>query len=367
LPIREAIPDGIETSILRRAGFDRWLDVMPPRQLKTMEAAAQSIDGADFDEPIKARLRLALCGAVEMAGYLSRWDRYYPKAFEAMANHRFPALGLACETNLLAERGRGTIRRRLSQSVAAARWADSHLSGRVPARVVDATARRRRMRDGPLVAFGSSERQLPTKASVDLVITDPPYFDDVQYSELASLLLVWARALRLVPSGVSLDLTSEAVVNSVRGTGVDEYRELLTRIFRETRRTLHPEGRLVITFHNTDVRAWWALAHSLAAAKLRVLALAVSDAENPDDHPKRNRLSFTQDLVLECLPVSPHTPCVPCVVTGGNEDQSRELLAAGRVVAAGGTIDLIAFKELLVRERGQLRLARIETRHTDDM
>jgi putative DNA methylase len=363
--IREPIPDGIETSILRRAGFDNWSDVMPPRQLTTMAGAVDVINVAEVDERVSGRLRLALCGAVEMAGYLSRWDRYYPKAFEAMANHRFPALGLACETNLLAERGRGTIPRRFAHSVAAARWAHSHLSGRIPARTLDASARRRRLHSGALLACGSSERQLPPKESVDLVITDPPYFDDVQYGELASMLLVWARALRLLPCGVTLDLTAEAVVNSVRGTGVDEYRALLTRIFRETRRTMRHEGRLVITFHNTDMRAWWALARALCAAGLGVVALAVAVTENSDDHPKRNRRSFTQDLVLECQPAFRGSPIVLYEAAESNDDQTRELLAAGRAVAAGGSVDLATFCELLVEQRGPLPRPRINERDID--
>ena len=32
--------------------------------------------------------------------------------------------------------------------------------------------------------------------SIDLVLTDPPYFDDVQYAELASLFLAWAQAVQ---------------------------------------------------------------------------------------------------------------------------------------------------------------------------
>jgi len=357
--LNKQIPDGLETAILRRAGFQRWRDVMPPRHLETLLSAADVVDALEVSEPIRGRLRLALCGAVEMAGYLSRWDRYYPKAFEAMANHRFPALGLACETNLLGSRGRGTIPRRFAASVAAARWSSEQLAGRRPARIRDATARRRRVSQGALLAQGSSERQLPATGSIDLVITDPPYFDDVQYAELASLLLAWARALDLVPESVQLDLGAEAVVNHVRGSGVEEYRSLLTRVFTETARTLKPEGRMVITFHNTDIRAWWALARTLAAASLDIVATAVTEAENADDHPKRNRRSFTKDLVLECRPSGARGELRE--IPTGDDSQERELQAIGRVLATGGSLGLEAFVRRFIAERGHLEQTRIQT------
>ena len=88
------IPEGIETSILRRAGFNLWSDLYPARQLTTMLAAAAAVNALDTSDDVRARLRLAVCGAAEMAGFLSRWDRYYPKAFEAMANHRYAASAL---------------------------------------------------------------------------------------------------------------------------------------------------------------------------------------------------------------------------------------------------------------------------------
>lgn len=359
-PLSETIPTGIETVLLRRAGFKRWADLYPPRQLVTLAACAAVINEMDISDPIRARLRLALCGAAEMAGYLSRWDRYYPKAFEAMANHRFPALGFACETNLLARRGRGTLHRRFAHSVAAARWSTTNMPLKGAVRLASSGDRRRRVGAGAVIACGSSERQLPSDGSIDLVLTDPPYFDDVQYAELASLFFVWARAVELLPATVALDLASEAVANAARGSGVVEYQGLLTRIFTEARRTMKPTGRLVLTYHNTDIQAWWALGRALHDAGLAVMALAVAEAENGSDHAKRNSRAFTSDLVIECrhattpgiAPVAAREPATP---------EGRELYAAGRALAAAGTSELAAFIEQYRSERGPLAHPRIHT------
>lgn len=357
-PVMEEIAAGLETSVLRRAGFRRWADVFPPRQLRTLVACSTTIANMDTTDAIRRRLRLAVCGAAEMAGYLSRWDRHYPKAFEAMANHRFPALGLACETNLLGRRGRGTLRRRFDHTVAAARWAQDQLVLEGTVRAEDNTKRRRRVRSGALVVCGSSERQLPSDGSVDLVLTDPPYFDDVQYAELAGLFLVWARATDLLPDSVALDVASEAVANSTRGTGVDEYRELLTRIFTEACRTLRPTGRVILTYHNTDIRAWWGLARALHDAKLEVCAVAVAETENAADHSKRGSNAFTSDLVIECRRAG-HRRCEVVEVGEATTGQARELRAAGLALARAATPDLHHFIDTYRRERGSIAKPRI--------
>lgn len=327
------IPLGLETRRLRRAGITHWSDLYPPRQLDAMLAAAGALDGLELTPQIANRLRLVLCGASEMAGYASRWDRYYPKAFEVTANHRFSLTGLAVETNLLARRGRGTLHRRLAQSVHAAEW--GHEFKGSPPRRLSARARSQLSAaefDRPTVVHGSSTSQPLADRSVDLVLTDPPYYDDVQYAELGSLFLAWAQASGLIAGSVHVDLRAEAVPNSLRGTDTSRYCGLLTAVFSESQRTLKPGGRLVLTFHNTTGRAWWALARALGGAGFFVAALAVAHAENETDHAKRGRRAFSRDLVIECRP-SAIEPADIVIAADGSDAQSVELLAAGRAVA----------------------------------
>jgi adenine-specific DNA methylase len=298
-----------------------------------MLSASDALQRLDLKPALRARLRLALCGAGEMAGYASRWDRYYPKAFEATANHRFCLTGFAAEVNLLSVRGRGTLARRVEHSLGAARWAEG-LEGAKPRRA--AARRLDRLTptelDRPAVVRGSSTRQLLPDESVDLVLTDPPYYDDVQYAELGSLFLAWAQVTGLIAKSIHVDFRSEAVPNSIRGTGTERYCELLSGVLIETSRTLKPAGRVVLTFHNTSGQAWWALARALGRSGLYVSALAVAHAENETDHAKRGRKAFSRDLVIECRAAAVN-PVEIVVAAEGDDAQSRELLAAGHAVA----------------------------------
>ncbi|HEX8744539.1 MAG TPA: hypothetical protein VF712_15540 [Thermoleophilaceae bacterium] len=364
--LQAAIPHGLETRVLHRVGFERWMDLYPPRQLRVMLASLRAVAEADVSDDIRTRLRLAISGAGEMAGFASRWDRFYPKAFEALANHRYGATGFSCEINLLADRGRGTLPRRLRASATAAEWLAQRLppngerSAGAPVRAVPSTARRRRPSPRTVyLATGSSERQLAADGSVDLVLTDPPYYDDVQYAELAALFLAWAKTANLVPPSVTLDLGSEAVLNRARGLDSERYRDLLTRIFTESKRTLRPSGRLVITFHNTDIRAWWALGRALSDADFGIDCLAVAEAENATDHPKRGRLGFTRDLVIECRARATERVDGPLIASGSAGAETQELLAAGRAIAAMDDDSLADFTARFKRLRGSVKPSRI--------
>lgn len=356
--LHECIPDGLETAVLHRAGFSSWSELYAPRQIVSLVRAVEAIDQLPCGAQIKNRLRLAVCGAGEMAGRVSRWDRHYPKAYEAIANHRFAVTGLSAEVNLLADRGRGVLHHRLAASVYAARWRSDNLPANVRVRKRAATGPRVAL-DGVLVAHGSSARQLARDTSVDLVLTDPPYFDDVQYAELAALFLVWARVSGLAPDSVELDLDAEAVANTRRGVDAERYKELLTEIMTETHRTLKPSGRMILTFHNTDLRAWWALGGALQDAGFSIRALVVSWAENDADHSKRGRLAFTRDLVIECRP-SPSPIELVEIEPEVPDDQSHELLTAGRVIASMPCGEpLSAFRSRYRKARGVVTDARI--------
>lgn len=365
--LNEPIPEGLETRVLRRTGFATWADLYSPRQLQVLATAIPVIENMRVEAAVRERLKLALCGCAEMAGRVSRWDRYYPKAFEAMANHRFAVTGLSCETNLLAERGRGTLPRRLGHTLRAAQWAKDELPAELVVSRRQALATSGRVQpDGVVLTEGSSEHQRAATGSINLVLTDPPYFDDVQYAELAAVFLAWARASGLVPDSATLDLGSEAVANTQRGTGVERYCDLLTAILSETHRTLAGDGRMVLTYHNSDIRAWWALGRALRSAKFRVSALAITHSENERDHAKRGKLAFSRDLVIECHPLptdGKESQPEPRLVWEAEGSEASELVAAGRALATmPADEELGDFRTRFCTLRGQIAPTRISPR-----
>lgn len=308
------IPAGQETSVLLRHGFSQWEDLYPRRQRAMVENLLQLTEECSKDQAVVAALKLAVLGSTEMAGHLSRWDRYYLKSYESMAGHRFNFTTLAAEPNVWGTTvsGRGTTLRRLIQLVKAAEWLQQktgrrlHVQGPVAAASASVQPLIGEDVDGhpidrpdALVVVGSSQRQLLPNASVDLVLTDPPYHDDVHYGELSLPLQAWA--------GLSQpDLTADAVVNRVTGQLVADgsYEALLASIFRESTRLLRDDGHLIFSYANRDPRAWVQLFEALQSAGLRTAGCTIVHSENETDNAKRGVRACTLDLLLDLVPLS---------------------------------------------------------------
>lgn len=309
------IQPGQETAVLRRHGFRDWQDLYPRRQRSVVEHLLSLIDGCSTNVAVTAALRQAVVGSTEMAGLLSRWDRFYLKSYESMAGHRFNFTTLAVEPNAwgTVTSGRGTTFRRLVQLVKAAEWLHAKtqrpllVRGPVPSTAplvsplggVDVDGQPPAEDLDVLVAVGSSQRQLLPTGSVDLVLTDPPYHDDVQYSELSQPLRAWA--------GLPLeDTAGDAVVNRATGqlVGAGSYSDLLTLIFRESARVLPADGHLIFSYANRSPTAWADLLDALQRAGLRASGCAVVHSENETDHAKRGVRACTLDLLLDLVPLS---------------------------------------------------------------
>jgi adenine-specific DNA methylase len=355
--LREQIPVGIETRVLRRAGFRRWSDLFPARQLTVLLRAAEVSRVLQVDEKVKRRVQLAVAGAGEMAGFLCRWDRFHPKAFEALANHRFSALGVAVETNPLSKLGRGTILKRLAASLRAAEWARERNAPAARLVLGTESCKIPRQRGAVVVTGSSASQALPNRAA-RLVITDPPYYDAVQYRELSRLFLIWARVVTCRAALWKTRARQEAVPNRVRRSGARQYERLLRQIFAETARTLRVDGRMLLTYHSTDFRGWTALGRALHAAGFQIAALGLAHSENEKDHAKRGRLGFTKDLVLECRKQRRRRPPLAIAVRPRSSDQ-RELIAAGKAIARTKDGDVRAMTEAFLSAASRLSRRRI--------
>ena len=325
------IPAGQETKRLLDNGFKTWGDLYTHRQMDVLQKGIAAISSLNCKAAIKERLAFSLLGAAEMPAFLCRWDRFNLKPFEGMANHRFTQTTLAVEANLLSPVGRGTLPRRLEAASNTLVWLME--SGEKLPKVIGITSGRRGRKISDwdvLIATGSSVKQELRNATVDVVITDPPYFSDVQYGELAGLFHAW---LEVYDPTIVVDKQAEAVPNSARGTSAEDYRGIIAACLKESRRTLTKDGRLVLTFHNKKVVAWRALCGAIADAGFRVHALAVVLAENGTDHCKRNVNAMLHDLVIECVPANGSKDLVPFLAFEPVSVEEKNLAAVGLALA----------------------------------
>lgn len=299
------IPDGQETRVLIRHGFASWNDLYPRRQRWMLEQLLGLTSDLGVDPRVANLLKLAVVGSAEMAGHASRWDRWYLKSFETMAGHRFNFTTLTVEPNAwgTTTSGRGTTLRRLDQLIRAAEWTKQNLVTRTMSIGAGAASNGDAGLADVTVIEGSSEDIRLPAGCADLVLTDPPYHDDVQYSELSLPLRAWAELARG-------ELVGDAAVNpATRGTAkTGENSELLGRIFSEVSRVLRPDGHLIFSFANRDPSAWIDLFAALQSAGLQPVGCEIVHSENERDQAKRNVRACTLDLILDLRPKEERVP-----------------------------------------------------------
>jgi hypothetical protein len=143
-------------------------------------------------------------------------------------------------------------------------------------------------------------RNLPIDShTVDLIVTDPPYYDSVQYSDLATFFRVWLA--HLLPGEVewTYDEAHSAVATAKATKGSSSFITGLTGIFAECERVLKRHtGRMVFTFHHWDPQAWAELTIALKSAGFRLMNAYVVFSEHPISVHIRNLNSIKHDSIL---------------------------------------------------------------------
>jgi len=186
-------------------------------------------------------------------------------------------------------------------------------------------------------------------ASIDAIITDPPFGGNVQYGELSDFYLVWVKDL-LGLKGLS-DKSQEAIETRHQGfDGAKDrkfYEETLYRIFKECRRVIKPDGWMVMTFHNRDLGVWMSLHRAALRAGFRLPLESESATRGMVYQPpvenyqqtihQRAAGSMLGDFILSFKPVDVPTSIESVrAQLSSNEEKDLQNKAAGIIQHHGG-------------------------------
>ncbi len=132
--------------------------------------------------------------------------------------------------------------------------------------------------------------------SIDYIVTDPPYFDSVQYSDLAAYFRVWLQQLLPEAANWHYDLDAAAVDQRVNGSV--QYGAVLADIFLECHRVLRENGRFIFTFHHRNPKGWAALTKALKHAGFFMVNRYVVHAENLSSVHIANQNALLHDVIF---------------------------------------------------------------------
>lgn len=106
----------------------------------------------------------------------------------------------------------------------------------------------------------SAQTDIPDGA-IDLIITDPPYMDNVHYAELADFFHAWLQCMQ--PYTGYSDATTTRRVGEVQNADPVEFGKALEAVWTESARVLKPGGLLAFTFHQARISGWVQVVESL--------------------------------------------------------------------------------------------------------
>lgn len=142
----------------------------------------------------------------------------------------------------------------------------------------------------------SGNTSLPDR-SVDLVVTDPPFFDNVHYSELADFFYAWQQ----LNPGRLTDTTTTRSPKEVQDSDASSFGSKLQSVFSECRRVLKDDGLLVFTYHHSRDDGWKALADAILSAGLVVVKSHPVKSEMSVAAPKSQAKEPIQlDIIIVC-------------------------------------------------------------------
>jgi adenine-specific DNA methylase len=293
----EIIPEGLKTMEPMRFGARNWVDVFNPRQLYGHCTSVEVFQ--DMVEELKA----------QNGGQLSELDRaamvYIALAIDKCVD--WNSLGCTWHPE------RTVVGHTFQRHDFAQKWSYGEMAPTITGLGYDWALRQVGKALGELIEllghepdsrgnghlFPRSARPQPEvkilcesadalslpDASVDCIVMDPPYYDNVMYAELSDFFYVWLKrtAGLLYPelfTGHLTDKDREAVANPAKFQGQKgakrlahlDYQQRMARIFAEMRRVLKPGGIMTVMFTHKAKDAWDALATGLIEAGFVITA-----------------------------------------------------------------------------------------------
>lgn len=280
----ETVPVGDKTRELIDRGHTTWAGLFSPRQLLALATLVQELrrlrqeiitsEGASLGEAIVHLLAFVLDKYANWNAILASWNAPYETSRSVFDKHNFEFKSTFCELASCVP-GSGVA------------WALES--------VVDAVKKLCALPRAPQVHPVEITQGTATSLvhledqSVTAVVVDPPYADNVQYSELADFFYVWLKRTQghRRPEWFSTylcDHSQEAVVNTSRHRGGADkaaeaklkahgfYQKLMTDAFSEAHRVLRDDGILTVMFTHKSQDAWGALFESLIDAGFCITA-----------------------------------------------------------------------------------------------
>ncbi|MBT9143353.1 MAG: hypothetical protein DDT29_01754 [Dehalococcoidia bacterium] len=277
LPTEPTPPPGTLGNSIALYGFDQWHKLFTPRQLlalgtfvKHTRAARDAMQAEGYPlawvEAVSAYLALAVDQIVNRSSTVCTWTVTRQTIRSTFARYALPITWDFAEPAILEDASGGYP--------AAITWVALYIAHALSFMQISQSSK----------ALQQSAVQ-PMGQLYDVIVTDPPYYDAIPYSDAMDYFYVWLRRAlnglspevdkafheRLGPKWDSERNDGELIDDASRFGGDDQmskdvYEDGMYRAFLACHKALTSEGELVIVFANKQPAAWETLVYSMIRA-----------------------------------------------------------------------------------------------------
>ncbi len=280
---------------MTKYGFKKWYEIFNERQLllmctllKTIKEVCAEIRDKEYAKAIATYLGFVLCKHIDRNCIGITWHSTNEEVISALAFRRPSLSKNFVETNPF-EKTSGSLTSMLENVIDAVQFAANNVKGSVE------------------TVLGSA-LHLVFMDKFDIVLTDPPYLDDVPYGEASEFFYVWlVRLLKEfypeLPDRVPLEedlVLSEGRFGGNRKLAMEFYRRCMEASFKSIYNVLKDDGLFVVFFAHSSTEAWELLIDILRKAKFRVVSSYAVHTESTENVLARGKTSFMSSIVLAC-------------------------------------------------------------------
>jgi len=257
-------------------GYEKWTDMFSPRQLLSLSKILKSISEIE-DENHQEYLLLALTESLNYNTMMT----YYNPGKNLVANifngNNFGPPQRPVENNVWGTKyGTGTFTAMWDMVLRGVEYAESPTERYIEnGENVESPPFSQPIGKNVNV-YLDDMRNISAIDEYDAVITDPPYYDNIIYSELSDYFYVWQKILLEGRyDGFEFEKTprTESIVtNPFLNKSADDFESELSEAFSTIKDALKDDGVLSFTYHHSDSESWGELLEALCDVGFEITA-----------------------------------------------------------------------------------------------
>lgn len=284
-------------------GLLRWKDLFTPRQLLSLLTfttevhhahAAMLAEGMDEEraKAVTTYLGLMIDRLADFNSNLCRWVSVGDFVADTYARHALPMMWDFAEVNPFGGGSGNSIDSLIRSGEALENCISNCTNNIITPRIVR-----------------SSATKLPfDTASIDAVVTDPPYYDNIPYADLSDFFYVWLkRSIGFLHpehlAGTSTPKRQEAIAEPARHNGNmavarHMYETIMAQAFTEARRVLKAGSPLICIYAHKTTLGWSTLIEALRRAGFVITEAWPLDTERPGRVRDINSAALASSIFL---------------------------------------------------------------------